>query len=226
MNKNLIIGLVAGVVVVGAGAAYIVTSGGEDETNNNSQTTESTNNSQQESTDGQTFNPANTIEQDFVATFTTQSDGGEISATVNYDKDSSSWQYVTTTGDQDAEFIITADAYYSKLDGQWVKLPSSGDAATGFDTKQLELSDSEVTAFQERASYKGEASCPAGTCDLWEVENYEGAEKISFYLNKDTNTMSQLVTVANGATSTITYEYKDVTVEVPENAQTLPSLGQ
>lgn len=223
MSRNLIIAIIAGILVLGGGVLFYAM-----QSDTQSNLTESTTpqNQEEQSTNTAEFDPANTLENDFEATIATEADNVSFNASVEYDKDTKSWRYVAENSDQQMELIVTSDAYYSKVNGNWIKLPTSGEANTGFDADAYEVTAEELADFQSRSSYEGEASCPAGTCDLWVVENYEGNTKLSFYVDKETNTINQLITESDRGTNTITYTYKDVSVEVPENAQEVPSLGQ
>ncbi len=221
MSRNLIIAILVGVAVIGGGVALYATQSDND---NNLANTDNSEQADQQESGTATFSPENTLESDFEATIATESDTTTFEATIEYDADSKAWRYVAKNSDQDMELIVSTDAYYSKVEDKWIKLPSSGESGTGFDREAYELTDEELAEFQSRSSYKGEVSCPAGTCDLWEVENYEGNNKLSFYVDKETNTINQLVTVTASGTSTITYTYKDVTIEIPTDAQEVPSL--
>jgi hypothetical protein len=225
MNRNLIIGIVAAVVVVGGAAAYIVTSGDDGSQNNSASTGQSSSTQEQASSSGEKeFNPENTMQKSFVSTLSTEGEGVTMSANIKYDGNGT-WQYETTTDGQDMQMIITPDAYYTYADGQWIKLPSSGDSTTGFDPQAYEVTPEELSRFQSAMTYKGEASCPAGTCDLWEADRFEGSDKISFYIDPATNTINQLTTEVGGSTTTITYTFQDVTIEIPTDVRELPSLN-
>jgi hypothetical protein len=224
MGRNQIIGLVVGAVIVVGGVAFAATQGGESD-NSNSATTQTEGSTESDST---AFNPVNTMESDFVATFTISSnDSEEISSVVEYDADGKTWQTTTNADGQEVKALITDDAYYTYANDQWLKLPKTeASSASGLNPEDYEVTADELTEFQNVLQYKGEASCPAGTCDLWEAENYQGNDMISFYVNKSDNTINQIVTKTIAGTSTIVYEYKDVTIEVPTDVREVPQLGQ
>jgi len=225
VNRNLIIGfVVSGLVVVGGVGYFLTQKDSGSSTNSLSVSKPEATNQEADST---AFNPQNTLQSDFVATVETTGDdtAGAFAIEIEFDADAKVWRYITTSEDGGMEMIVTEDATYTKTDDQWIKLPTSGDSTTGFDRDTYELSDDEIADFQKSAGYKGEASCPAGTCDLWELEGYEGNDKLAFYVDKKTNTVNQLVTTTGATTNTITYTYKDVTIEIPANAQELPSFN-
>jgi len=222
VSKNLIIAIVAGVLVVGGGAAYFVM---RDDSSTET-TSASSSVVESQDTDATAFNPVNTTENDFVATFVTQSENGEIiEATARYDAENTTWEYKAIAEGQQVEAIFTPDAIYTNANGQWVKVPSTSGDNIGFNTEDFEINEEDRADFQSNLIYMGEANCPSGTCDHWQAENFQGNDTLSFYLEKQTNRVNQISSVTDGRTITITYSYEDVTIEIPTDFQELPEFN-
>jgi len=210
MKKSLMI--VVAIVAVVAGGAFVVTRSGDTPTNDSSQTIQSSN---------QTFSPVNTMQQSFVATITTT--GGQQNLTTNVEHDGNgNWHYTASVGGQTSEVVSTADAYYTKQGDTWYKSASS----QGFSKDAYEVTPDELASFQSAVSYKGTESCSAGQCHVWEATNYQGNDKLTFYVDVASNRIVRMVSRVGASTTDITYEYKPVTVQIPTNAQELPSFQQ
>ena len=209
MTRPVLIGvIVAAVVVLGGGAAYMLTKddNGETEQTNTSQANQSTN--------ANAFSPASTEGLEFTATITTDGAG---TATFEHD-DKGSTRYVATTGGQQMEIIYTSDAYYSCQGHDCVKFPISQSSNSGFDPSQYTYDENKLASYASPA-YKGQQSCESGTCDVWEVS--AGGYTSTLYVDSSTKRITKVQGTVGGKTSTIVYEYKDVTITVPANARTI-----
>lgn len=214
MNKNLIIGIVAAVVIGGGAVAYVATRGDDDDDANNNNTI-----SQSQNDDVNAFNPLSTEGLSVVMTITSSNQEGE--GVFEFDGEGNS-RYVATQNGQAIEFIITSDGYFTKAGDQWIKYPTTASTQSGIDATAYQYDDSELTAYRNTAVHQGQQSCSAGTCDVWAYS--AGGAESKIYIDTDTRYISQVETSANGQTSTVTYEYKDVTITPPTDYQELPSL--
>lgn len=212
MTRPVLIGVAAAVLLVGGGAAYMLTK--DDDSPSQKSST-----SQNPQTDN-SFDPRSTEGLEFKATITTTKDGSSIQSTLEHD-DKSHTRYVSNLGGQQTEIIYTADAYYSCQGGSCVKFSISQVANTGFDPGTYTYDQNELASYRNGASYKGRQSCPAGTCDVWSVS--AGGMTSTIFIDTKTKRISQVEGSTGGATSKIVYEYTDVTINVPANAQTLPT---
>jgi hypothetical protein len=214
MTRSVIIGAIAVVLLGGGAAAYILTK--DDDKN-------ATNNTSQQSQNGQSgaaFNPASTEGLEFKATITTQNAGQATKATLEHD-DKGNNRYVSSSGGQQTEIIYTSDAYYSCQGSNCTKFPVSQSSSSGFNPGDYTYSESKLAGYRSGSTYKGKQDCPSGTCDVWSVT--AGGVTSTLYVDTDTGYITQVESTVNGATSKIVYEYTDVTINVPANAQTVPT---
>ena len=225
MNKNMIIALIVGLVLLAGGAFFIFggsdDSGEEASVSTNQSSDSSSGDSSGSSSD--TFNPVNTTQQAFTATVTTTTAEGTFTGEIKHSGDDT-WQYRGENNGEEFEAIITPDSFYTYGNGQWFKLPVEQSTELGLDTEDFEVTDEELLEFQSILSSKGDADCPAGTCTLWEAEEYEGNEMLQFYVSNSDNKISKLVSESSDGKIEIVYTYDDVTIKIPANAQELPTL--
>ena len=208
MSRPVLIGvIIAAVVVMGGGAAYMLTK--DDDSDSQQQ-------SSQNSTDtgNNTFGPASTEGLEFTATISVD---GTQSAMLEHD-DQGNTRYIATSGGQQIEIIYTSDAYYSCQGDNCVKFPISQSSNSGFNPGDYTYDETKLSGYANPA-YKGQQSCPSGTCDVWEVS--AGGVTSTLYVDSNTKRIAQVESTVGGKTSKIVYEYKDVTITVPANAQTI-----
>lgn len=181
--------------------------------------------SQKQSPSGQTtFNPLPLADTEFAATLTTATaNGGSVNASMEYDKDNNAWRYIGQSNGIKVEAVYTTDAYYINAGGNWMKLPLS-QGTQAFNPSQYKYDQATIKDFQAKVQNKGTQSCPSGTCQVWEIANYQGNDKITFYTDTSSNRISQIVTESSAGKSTIVYTYKDINVTVPANVTEAPNL--
>lgn len=211
MTRPVLIGVVAAVIIVGGAVAYTLTKEDKDKP---SQT------NSQNANDQASFAPESTEGLEFKATITTTSGSTSTQATIERD-DKNNTRYVANQGGQQMEIVYTSDAYYSCQGANCVKFPISQSSNSGFDPSAYTYDQSKLAGYRNGSSYKGKQSCPAGTCDVWSVN--AGGATSTIYVDTDTKRISQVESGQSGASSKIVYEYTDVTINVPANAQTLPT---
>lgn len=210
MTRPVLIGVVAAVLLIGGGAAYTLTK----DDDSPSQSSSGSQNTQSDAS----FAPQSTEGLEFKATITTTSGGNSTQATLEYD-DKKNTRYVANTGGQQMEFIFTSDTYYSCQGGNCVKYPITQASNSGIDPSTYTYDQNELAGYRTGSSYKGRQSCPAGTCDVWSVNT--GGTTSTIFIDTNTKRISQVEGSQGGATSTIVYEYTDVTINVPTNARSL-----
>lgn len=208
MSRSVIIGAIVIMMLGGGAATYVLTKDDDKNKEGSSQTSSGSNNN--------TFNPASTENLEFAATITAE---GAPQATMEHD-DKGNTRYVTAQGGQQMEIIYTSDAYYSCQGGSCVKFPITQSGNTGFDPSAYTYDEAKLAGYGN-PSHKGRQSCPSGTCDVWEVS--AGGVTSTLYVDSDTKRITQVEGTVAGKTSKIVYEYKDITITVPANAQTLPT---
>src|SRR3990167_1460111 len=212
MTKPVLIGVIVAVVVVGGGAAYVLTKDDEDKT----KTTTSQENGS--NSNASAFNPASTEGLEFKATLTTTGTTGTTEATIKHD-DKGNTQYTATTNGQQVKIIYTADAYYMCTGDNCIKYPSSQSSSSGFNPSDYTYDQSKLAGYANGAAYKGQKSCASGTCDVWSVS--AGGGTSTLYVDRSTKRITQVESTIAGNTTKIVYDYSDVTITVPANAQTI-----
>ncbi|MDZ7786253.1 MAG: hypothetical protein U5L95_03990 [Candidatus Saccharibacteria bacterium] len=215
MSKGMIIGIIVAVLGIGGSVAYFVTRNNGEESG--SQTTAQEDEQSAESGDAPTFDPAATSGQDFVATMNgTTTEGEEFNGEIEYDSNGSTHFTGTTAGEQ-VEFYTTANRYVLCTAGNCFEY---GDQSSLPSTPDYNYNEEDFSDFRDTANYQGRQSCPAGTCNVWEIT--EDGTTTTVFITDD-QTVSQAKTSGTGGEFTITYEYRDVNISLPQNVQSVPT---
>ncbi len=213
MNKNVIIAIVAVIVIGGGGAAaYFYTQ--------NDNTASSDTNTTATDKRPSVFEPKQTTDRDFKATLTTE--GETVKTSFEYDTDEKVFHYESNVDGQTFESITTEDAQYMYTNDKWLKYPVGQQQSTNFDPEEYQFDDEELRDYQSNVEYKGTESCSVGRCHVWKADTPESES--TFYVSTKDGYIVKVETVVDGKISTITYEYEDVEIEVPTDAQELPSF--
>lgn len=213
MNKIVAL-VIGGVVVVGGATALIINGGSEDDTNTGSSNSTSQTAAQ--------FSPAKTTNLSFVATTTSTVDGKTTNSVMESDAKTGAIRYKAGAADSGFTFIYTKDAYYMCPEsGACFKYALGQGQGAAFDPKTYQYDDAKIADYKTNTKSLGRESCPAGTCEVWQVSGSGYGAKI--YIDNDTKRVSQVISDASGVSSKIVYEYRDVSVEIPTNIQELPT---
>ncbi len=216
MKKVLII---VGVLVLVVGAAaggylFFVKDNGSTDTSSSAQNQDTGNSSE--------FSPVSTEDTPMVATITTTQDGEKNTIVMAFDGNGNS-EYAIDQEGKEVRFITTEDSYFMCNDSGCFKYANTQEQSGTTNPDEYEYSQSDIDNFKKQATYKGQQSCDEGTCDVWEVANFNGGGTATFYLDSGSKRIVKIASTFNGSTSTITYDYKNVTIEIPANAQELPA---
>jgi len=209
LNKNLIIGAIVALLIVGGAGIFLLTNNGSNDPSSSSSDSSSP-----------AFTPLATAGSSFEANYIfTSADGAVVTGLMQVDKNGDS-KYSSET-DGKAYVLYNIDGYtISCNDGTCYKLPS-GQSSEAPDSKDYEYTDDNYKDFQNNATYKGKADCPAGTCSVWEIAN-EDSTSTTMYIDGD-NRISKVVGDSEDGKYEMTYTYKEVTISAPENVTELPS---
>jgi len=217
MSKKVIIGIIIALVIIGGGVAYLAI---------NQTTTKDDKTGQTDSTDTaddsktSVFAPTTTSGKDFVATI--EAEGADVPiSTFEFDADSKAVRYKTTQQDESVESITTADAYYLKTPQGWVKYDTGTGKNSGVDPETYQYNKEKIAEVKSTSTYDGVKKCGDETCKVWKISNDGGSES-AVYVSTKTNYVVKVVSTFGGKTSAISYDYKDVTVDVPTDAKELP----
>lgn len=221
MNKA-VVAILAVLIVGGGGAAYMLTR--EDDTStesSNSTGANDTNDTEKKSNDAPEFNPLATIGESFTANMSIESTDGTGTFTGVIDKDADG--NTKFSGEQDGEtieFYLTTDGKYIVCEAGECFSLTGGDSPIA--VSDFTATDEDIAKYKETASFKGEVDCLSGRCDSWEYQDEVG-DLVTIYIDQDSKKVSEVRgTDEDGSKVVITYEYKDVTITLPENVQEIP----
>lgn len=227
MNKKILVAIIAGVLILGGSGAFLMSRSSDDSSSSIESSSQAESETQKEASDTPLFNPLSTQDQSFVATISTQGEAAS-GGVMEYDSQNKSIRFVTTTDEGSMTLYYTQDAYYfCQNETTCYKTALGQGNSVGFDASAYEYTTDELSAYKNSAQYKGQESCKAGRCDVWQVStdlSGTGTYQTSLYLDVDTHRISQVEGASASGTTSIIYEYKDVNVTPPANAQEFPSL--
>ncbi len=206
-----VIAVIIVVVLAIAGAGYFVYQ-------NNNETEDTASTSNQAPENDIVFDPIASQDLSFAATISGTQEGELFQATMESDGEGN-FQMTSMFDGQETRIITTKDAYYTCTGDDCIKMPQSQNTANDYNIDSYVYTDEDIESYQENARYEGRGECPAGTCDIWVVTEAEGTSKI--YIDSSSRRISQIETEADGESSKIVFEYKDVTIQVPVNAREL-----
>jgi hypothetical protein len=187
---------------------------------NNAVTTTPPSSAPTSSSNANVFNPLATSGSSYQATITTTAAGTTSNATMAFDKNTGNVQYTGSAGGQNISIVYTKDAYYLCQTATTCIKYATGQGAASFNPASYEYTDAQLAGYRAGASYHGKQSCPAGTCDVWQVTN--AGYTSSLFVDTKTKRISQVQATTAASTSKIVYSYQNVSVTVPANATTAP----
>ncbi len=213
--KKLAIILIGAIVVVGGGfGIYSVTKGSGDKDDSNTSSNSSN-----------TFSPVANSKLSFEATITTVSKGKTTVAVMESDAKTGAVRYSADENDGSLAMIYTKDAYYTCQDeGGCFKFVLGKGQGASFDPKAYQYSESSLETFKQSSQKLATEDCKTGKCDVWQVANTDGTST-KIYIDNATKRVVKVSGQSGGATSTIEYDYKEVSVEVPKDAKELPGIN-
>ena len=130
-------------------------------------------------------------------------------------------QYTAMLAGQSAEITYTPDSYYMCTGGQCFKYAISQSSNSGFNPANYTYTTAQLSDYRKTAKYNGKKSCLVGTCDSWSVTVADTSSTI--LIDVKTQHISEVKSTVDGKTSTITYDYKPLTIKIPADAQTITS---
>jgi hypothetical protein len=221
MNNKIISVVVIGVVALVAGLGIVISQDNDNTTENNNSSTEQTTVDQ---ANGPSFSAVNSFDQSFVATITGTSAGESFSGTLEVDGNGNGrFTSVQAESGLSSEFYFNPNEFITCNEGTCFSTPNTG--TSPFDINTYTFDDSEFETFKNNSSYEGEQDCPAGTCDVWLVNDAAEGLETKIYINKSDQRISQVIGTQDGETTSIVYEFKDVTINFPENVQQSPQFN-
>lgn len=216
MKKVLIIGGVLVLIVGAAAGGYLLFVKNDDSTGTSSS------GQNQDAGSSSEFSPVSTEDTPMIATITTSQDGEKNTIVMKFDGEGNNEYSIEQEGEE-VRFVTTGDAYYMCRVSGCFKYANTQEQSGTTNPDQYEYNQTDIDNFKKQATYKGQQSCDGGTCDVWEISNFNGGGTATFYLDSDSKRIVKIASTFNGSTSTITYDYKSVTIDIPENAQELPA---
>ena len=218
MNKKTLSIVLVVIAIIGIGAgAYFLFSGDSDSDNTESTTADSQTVAEQVASESPEFSLLSTTDDSFTATITGTTDGNTYNATIEYDGNGDS-KYSGQSDGKDFELYLLGNRNIFCNDGQCIET-NNALGLTPVDSNQYEISDEDLTSYQQNALYRGTVDCSAGTCDKWEVSvsDFTG----TLLVDSDRR-INQVSTQLEGDSYTVDYSYGDVTITPPENVISVP----
>ncbi len=210
--------IIVAVLVLAGGAGYALTRDKNDSSNNTN------GNQSQTSGNSGAFDAVSTANLSFEATMTTVSGDKTITAVMQSDAKTGAVKYVGGTFSDTMTMIYTKDAYYMcQSADKCFKYPLGQGTGASFDPSTYQYDDSKIADYKSASTSLGRQSCSSGTCDVWKVTSNGYDSKV--FIDSKTKRVVQVEGATAEATTKIVYEYKDVNVEIPQNAQTLPNIS-
>jgi len=203
MNKFIIGGIV---LVVLAGAALFFAQGGDSDYSqqSNSETSGET----------QTFEAMPTKDQSFEAEITGTADGVEYTGAILSDGQGNI-KYTAVSNGQASETYLTSEGTIVCSAGSCF-MASSSESSVPVDQDQYQYDEEDYSNFKDNADYIGREDCLAGTCDVWEITQTEGTTRVFI---GDDKRVSKVTTEVESGLFEITYDYKEVSINIPQNVQ-------
>lgn len=156
----------------------------------------------------------------YVATISGQSPEGPIEAIMEHDGNNR-FRFSTQQDGISGEFIITPSATYTCQDGQCMEF-AQDQQSLDLNPADFSYDESDLEEFSSNAVRIGRESCPTGTCNVWEITDEDEIARI--YVDVNSNRIAQVTGSGEDGEFTITYDYRDVTIDIPENVQPMPTF--
>jgi YD repeat-containing protein len=218
MKKALIAVVIVLLVAGGAGAAYYFM---KKDKNSSQQTAQNTQTSTPTTeTTPPSFDALSVDDMPRIATVETEKDGKTSTLTLSYDGHGNA-KTETMQGGKAVTFYYTKNAYYMCSGSKCYKYKIVNGSTGDINPDDYQYGKQTIENFRNSAVYKGQQDCPTGICDAWEMSSAAGTTTL--LVNPETKRVIKVVNVSAGATTTIVFNYKDVSIEIPENAQELPA---
>lgn len=214
MKRNVIIGIAAVLLIVGAVSLFLLTRG-------DSSDSPATKSSTQSADGDPTFAPLATLGSSYEATYSfTGEDGTASTGTIAVDKNGDS-KYSGKAEGSSFELYTIGDDAISCTDGTCYRLATGGESSEAVDSDDYSYTDDDYADFKNNAAYKGTDSCPSGTCSVWEITDVDNTI-ITMYIDSD-NRVSKVMGSDEDGKFEVSYNYKSVSISAPANVTELPS---
>lgn len=213
-----IIPVIAGVVVVISGAAIILTG-------NNNKTSDSTKSAGSNSNQSTVFDAQPTAGASFSATMTTADSKGvkTMDGLMEFDAKTGLSKFTGKIADQTMTMIYSKDAYYMcQAETECFKYSTAQSSSSGFNPNNFQYDSTKLTGYKTNAKSVGTESCPSGSCSVWIVDN---ATNTKMYIDKKTKRVSQFMSSTAEGSTKVVYNYKDVSITIPQNVKDISNLG-
>lgn len=218
MNKKLLIGIVAFVILAGGGSFFLLNNLDE---NSNNQTNDSVQQETTDSTDASSVFPANSQSYPVrIRGEVTDSANAESNGTLTMAFQSESvWSMTMDLQDGTSSTILYIDnmSYFENPeDGTWMKIPFDGSAESP--TSSYGIDESSHDQYRQSAAYQGKEACSLGTCDIWVWTDPANSSNTATIKFGSDGRVAEISTHTGTATSTLAYDYDTpVNIEVPAN---------
>ncbi len=208
MNKNVIIGLIVGGVLVLGGIAWYVSSSSNSDSASSFTAEEVT----------AFLNPYN---QPVVmtATITDSADSTNDGTFSMQFQDDDTWSMTMNTSEGNIQVINDAGFTYMQNpeDGTWLKLPASDEVDSP--SEDFKISDEDMEDFRTNAVATGTSDCSLGTCQTFDYTDPLSDEVSTMKISSD-GRIAEIVAVTGTSTMIMTFDYDaPVDIQIPADAQ-------
>ena len=216
-KKQIIIAVVVVLLIIGG---IFIAKGSSSKDKSSTSKSSSSSNSNNKSDGG--FNAIANTDQSFVATITSTIGDKSYVATMESDAKTGAVKYVSNAQGENMTFIYTKDTYYMCMSAtKCYKYKLGEGSGATFDPSSYKYDSTKLDEYKSTSTSGGTKACKAGTCDVWKVKagNYESL----ILIDQRTKRVSEVQSTTAAGGSTIVYEYKDVSVEIPTTAEEVPT---
>ncbi len=217
--KKVIIAVIIVLLLAGGGFLLLKHNKKSNNSANSTNDSQTSSNSSSNST-SPGFDALSNTGVSYAATITSSANGKTTTSNMEFDKSNGAIRY--SVG-KDTVVIYTKDAYYMcQGSAKCFKYPLKGSSAAGFDPSAYQYSANKLAGLKSSSTDKGTQSCPAGTCHVWGITS--GSYSSEVFVDTNTKRISQVVGTTAVGTSKIVYDYKEVSITIPTNTQSLPTM--
>jgi len=217
MNKNAIIALAIGVLVVAGGVFAFISSNSDD--------SNSTNSSETNPSSDSASNPLGldlaSIDGSYRVTITNTANGSTNNVVTEIDTNGNTKSTITSNGANSSFIFVNNETYVENpSDGTWLKFPAN-DSATPVSANDLNVgytkSDIDDLAGLNIVD-QGTGPCSAGTCRVYSKTD-EGGDSGTIKVDTKTNRLSDVeLNSTDGGSIQMVYDYAaDINITAPEN---------
>lgn len=158
----------------------------------------------------------------YTATITNKDGDKVYVSTVEYDSDSKISKYNAEIGGSKSTIYFTENEYvFCQTEDNCIKYSNNSVNASSFDPNTISFDEKQINELKNSSVFKETSNCVSGECEVWKI-NREGLES-TYYIYTDTKRLAKFETQTPTGSAEVVYLFKDISLSLPENAQTIPA---